>query len=154
MNTPEINQKAPFFKANDQHGNSISLDDLKGKKIVLYFYPKDDTPGCTAESCNLRDHHADFRKKGYEILGVSNDTEASHLRFSKKYELPFSLLADTDRKIVTDYGVYGEKNFMGKNYMGILRTTFIIDENGIIKDIIRTVKTKDHSEQILKTAKA
>jgi thioredoxin-dependent peroxiredoxin len=149
MALPEINQKAPHFSAKDQHGNTVSLDDYRGKKVVLYFYPKDDTPGCTAQSCNLRDNYERFRQKGYEIIGVSNDDEKSHTKFAGKYQLPFTLLADTDKKIVHDYGVYGEKTFMGKKYMGISRTTFVIDEQGMIEQVISDVKTKDHTSQIL-----
>jgi peroxiredoxin Q/BCP len=145
------NDKAPDFLAKDQNGNPVKLADYKGKKLVMYFYPKDDTPGCTAESCNLRDNYEILKSKGYEIVGVSNDDEKKHQKFIKKYELPFTLLADTDKKVVTDYGVYGEKSFMGKKYMGINRTTFIVNENGIIEEVITDVKTKDHSSQILKS---
>jgi len=141
--------KAPDFKAKDQNGNWVSLSDFSGKKVILYFYPKDDTPGCTAQSCNLRDNYAMLLKEGYEVVGVSNDDEASHTKFITKFQLPFTLLADTDKKIVNDYGVYVEKNMYGKKSMGIKRTTFIIDENGMIEKIIAKVETAAHTEQIL-----
>lgn len=140
---------APFFKAPNESGQTVSLTDFKGKKVVLYFYPKDDTSGCTAQSCNLRDNYSVFKKKGYEIVGVSNDDEKSHTKFIKKFSLPFTLLADTDKKIVNDYGVYGPKKFMGRDYEGIIRTTFIIDEAGLIEKIITDVDTKEHTDQIL-----
>jgi thioredoxin-dependent peroxiredoxin len=152
MTSLKVGQKAPDFIINDQNSNQVSLNDFKGKKLVIYFYPKDDTSGCTAQSCNLRDNYDSFRKQGYEILGVSVDNEVSHQKFIKKYNLPFNLLADTDKKMVNDFGVWGEKSFMGKKYMGIHRITFIIDENGIIENIIADVKTKDHTSQILKAS--
>jgi peroxiredoxin Q/BCP len=142
-------QKAPNFSANDQNGNLVSLADYNGKKLVLYFYPKDDTPGCTAEACNLRDNYHMFQAKGYEILGVSPDTEKKHTKFIEKYELPFSLLADTDNKIANDYEVWVEKSMYGRKYMGIARTTFVIDEQGKIETIIEKVDTKEHTSQIL-----
>jgi thioredoxin-dependent peroxiredoxin len=141
--------KAPDFSGKDQNGKIVSLNDFKGKKLILYFYPKDNTPGCTTESCNLRDHYPDLQNRGYEVLGVSIDNEKSHQKFIKKYKLPFSLIADTDKKIVNDYGVWGEKKFMGRLFDGIRRTTFVIDENGIIEDIITDVKNKKHAGQIL-----
>lgn len=141
--------KAPEIIAKDQEGKLISLKDFRGKKVILYFYPKDDTPGCTAESCNLRDNYEDLNKKGYEIIGVSCNDEKSHLKFIKKYKLPFPLIADTDKKVVKDYGVWGKKKFMGREFEGIRRTTFIIDEKGIIEKIISDVKTAGHAEQIL-----
>jgi thioredoxin-dependent peroxiredoxin len=150
MPMPEINQPAPYFEGKDQNGNLISLNNYKGKKIVLYFYPKDDTPGCTEQSCNLRDNYSDLLKKGYQVIGVSNDDEKSHLKFAKKYNLPFPLIADTDKKIVNDYGVYGEKMLFGRKYMGIKRTTFVIDEKGKISDVIADVETGDHTAQVLK----
>jgi peroxiredoxin Q/BCP len=140
---------APEFTTVDQDGKTVSLSGFKGKKVVLYFYPKDDTPGCTAESCNLRDNYNVLQKQGYEVLGVSADNEKSHRKFADKYKLPFRLLADTNKEIINSYGVWGEKKFLGKKYMGIMRTTFIIDEKGIIKEIIKEVKTKKHTEQIL-----
>lgn len=141
-------EKAPAFSGIDQNSKTVALNDFKGKKIVLFFYPKDDTPGCTAQACNLRDNHMQLRQKGYEVIGVSTDNEKSHQKFSAKYELPFTLLADTDKKIVSDYGVWVEKNMYGKKYMGIARTTFIIDENGIIEKIIEKVDTKNHTAQV------
>lgn len=150
MNLLKEGSKAPEFTTKDQDGKIISLADFKGKKVVLYFYPKDDTPGCTAESCNLRDNYQVLKKQGYEVLGVSADDEKSHRKFADKFQLPFRLLADTDKEIINKYGVWGEKKFMGRKFMGILRTTFLIDENGIIKEIISDVKTKNHTEQIIK----
>lgn len=140
--------KAPAFTGLDQNGNKVSLSDYKGRKVILYFYPKDDTPGCTAQACNLRDNYADLKKEGYKIIGVSIDSEKSHKKFEEKYDLPFTLITDEDKKIVNDYGVFGEKKFMGKTYMGTIRTTFIIDENGTIEHIISKPKTKDHAAQI------
>jgi peroxiredoxin Q/BCP len=141
--------KVPDFSGTTQNGKIIKLSDFKGKKLVLYFYPKDNTPGCTAEACSLRDGYARFLSQGYEIVGISTDSIASHQKFIEKYSLPFSLIADTDKKIVEDYGVWGEKKFMGKTYMGTVRTTFIIDENGIIQNIIEKVDTKNHAKQII-----
>jgi peroxiredoxin Q/BCP len=141
--------KAPAFKGKDQNGREVSLKDFIGKKLILYFYPKDDTPGCTAESCNLRDHYPALLKLGYEVVGVSNDDEKSHKKFISKFKLPFTLIADTDKKIVNAYGVYGEKSMFGNTYMGIIRTTFVIDEKGKIEQIIRKVETAEHTEQIL-----
>ena len=149
MNHLKVGDKAPDFSAPDQHGKIISMKDFKGKKIVLYFYPKDDTPGCTAEACDLRDHHADLKAAGYEVVGVSTDSEKSHLKFVEKYQLPFTLLADVDKKICMDYGIWGEKKFMGKTYDGIHRTTFLISENGVVEKIISKVETKKHTSQIL-----
>ncbi|MEO6883286.1 MAG: thioredoxin-dependent thiol peroxidase [Bacteroidia bacterium] len=141
--------KAPSFAAKDQNGKMISSADLKGKKIVLYFYPKDNTPGCTAESCDLKNNYYALQKQGYEVIGVSADDEKSHKKFADKYQLPFTLLADTDKKIILAYDVWGEKKFMGKTYDGIIRTTFIISEKGIIDKIITDVDTKNHTEQII-----
>jgi peroxiredoxin Q/BCP len=140
--------KAPGFTGIDQNGNRISLDDFAGKKLILYFYPKDNTPGCTAEACNLRDNYDTLLKKGYGIVGVSPDTEKSHKGFAGKYSLPFPLIADTTKKILNDYGVWGEKKMYGKSYFGVIRTTFIIDEKGIIEKIITKVDTAGHTEQI------
>ncbi len=145
----ETGAKAPQFKSNDQNGKSRSLSEFKGKKLVLYFYPKDDTPGCTAEACDLRDNYKKFIKAGYSILGVSPDTEKKHQKFIAKFDLPFDLLADTDHSIALAYGVWGEKSMFGRKYMGILRTTFIINEKGKIEDIISKVDTKNHAGQIL-----
>jgi len=141
---------APPFEANDQDGKPVRLADFAGKKLVLYFYPKDDTPGCTAEACDLRDNYHRLMAQGYAVLGVSVDDEKSHQKFIKKYDLPFPLLADTDQKIVNDYGVWVEKNRYGRTYMGTARATFLIDDNGLISDIIQKVDTKNHTSQILK----
>lgn len=149
MSTLKVGDKAPALSGTDQHGKPVSLADFKGKKLVLYFYPKDDTPGCTAEACNLRDNYAAIKKAGYEILGVSVDDAKKHTKFIAKYDLPFSLLADTEKKTVEDYGVWIEKSMYGRKYMGVNRMTFIIDENGVIEKIIEKVDTKDHTAQIL-----
>jgi peroxiredoxin Q/BCP len=144
-----IGDKAPDFKAKDQDGNEIKLSDFKGKKVILYFYPKDNTPGCTAQACNLRDNYEDLQKDGYVVLGVSQDSEKSHKKFIEKQGLPFPLIADEDHTVHNLYGTWGEKKMYGKTYMGTLRTTFVIDEEGKIEDIIQKVKTKDHTAQIL-----
>ena len=149
MTKLKIGDKAPEFSAKDQDGNSVQLSDFKGKKLVLFFYPKASTPGCTAQACNLRDNWEYFQKNGYEIVGVSADSEKRQQNFKNKYELPFPLLADEEKEVINTYGVWGPKKFMGKEYDGINRTTFVIDENGIIEDIIGKVKTKEHSSQIL-----
>jgi len=140
--------KAPQFNGIDQNGNKITLDDFKGKKLILYFYPKDNTPGCTAEACNLRDNYDTLLKSGYAIVGVSPDTEKSHKGFAGKYSLPFPLIADTTKEILNDYGVWGEKQMYGKSYFGVIRTTFIIDEKGFIEKVITKVDTSGHTEQI------
>jgi peroxiredoxin Q/BCP len=140
---------APDFTATDQYGKEISLADYKGKKVILYFYPKDNTPGCNAEACNLRDNHNDLNVKGFEVLGVSADSHASHLKFTDKFELPFRLIPDTEKEIIKLYGVWGPKKFMGREYDGIHRTTFVIDEDGNIEKIFTKVKTKEHAGQIL-----
>lgn len=145
----EIGDKAPEFSVNDQDGNLVNLTDFKGKKVVLYFYPKDQTPGCTAQSCNLRDNYEQLQSAGYEVLGISSDSEKSHRNFIAKQSLPFTLLADVDKKVHDLYGTWVEKKMYGRTYMGTARTTFIIDENGVIEDIIAKVKTKDHTAQIL-----
>ena len=142
--------KAPLIDGIDQNGKQVKLTDFFGKKVVLYFYPKDNTPGCTRESCNLLDNYDLLLKKGFAIIGVSADSEKSHKGFAEKYSLPFPLIADTSKKILNDYGVWGEKKLYGKTYMGILRTTFVIDEKGIIEKIIEKVNTADHTEQIFK----
>lgn len=144
-------QKAPQFEGTDQNGKKVSLADFAGKKVVLYFYPKDDTPGCTAEACNLRDNYSDLIEKGFAVIGVSPDNEKSHLKFSEKYDLPFPLIADPEKIILGKYGVWGEKNMYGKKVFGVKRTTFLIDENGVVEKIISKVDTKDHSTQIFKT---
>lgn len=142
-------QKAPAISAKDQNGNTVSLEQFKGKTVVLYFYPKDNTPGCTAEACDFRDNYAGLITKGIVVLGVSVDDEKSHQKFITKYDLPFTLLADTDQKIVQDYGVWGEKNMYGKKYMGTHRATFIIDEIGNIIHIIKKVDSKNPTAQVL-----
>lgn len=149
MATLNVGDKAPEISGKDQHGNSVSLADFKGKKLVLYFYPKDDTPGCTAEACNLRDNYEEIKKAGYEILGVSPDDSKSHTKFITKFELPFSLLADTEKATAEAYGVWVEKSMYGRKYMGVNRSTFIIDEKGKIERIIEKVDTKNHTAQIL-----
>jgi peroxiredoxin Q/BCP len=141
--------KAPDFSGRDQAGNEISLKDYRGRKVILYFYPKDNTPGCTAEACNLRDNYKGLIKKGFQVIGVSADSEKSHQRFIEKYELPFSLVADSDKEILKAYGAWGLKKLYGKVYEGILRKTFIIDEEGMILKIINKVDTGNHAEQIM-----
>jgi len=140
--------KAPGFEGIDQDGRTVKLDDFAGKKVVLYFYPKDNTPACTAEACNLRDNYNSFLKKGFAVIGVSSDNEKSHKRFASKYNLPFPLIADTSKNILNAYGIWGEKKMFGKSYLGIIRKTFIIDEKGIIENIISQVDTGDHTKQI------
>lgn len=142
--------KAPDFTSKDQDGKDVKLSDFRGKKLVLYFYPKDMTPGCTAESCNLRDNYKVLLKQGYEVLGVSTDNEKSHQKFIAKEKLPFSLLADTDKSLHSKYGTWVEKSMYGRKYMGTARVTFIINENGIIDEIIGKVDTRNHTDQILK----
>lgn len=139
---------APAFTAVDQNGETVSLDQFKGKKLVLYFYPKDNTPGCTSEACDLRDHYSRFLEQGYEILGVSADSEKSHQNFISKYDLPFKLISDVDKKLLKAYDAWGEKKLYGKTYMGIIRKTYVISEDGMIERIIDKVKTKEHSKQI------
>lgn len=148
MTTLKPGDKAPIFESTDQRGNAVKLQDFKGSKIVLYFYPKDDTPGCTAQACNLRDNYEDFIKSGFKVIGISADNLKSHQKFAEKYSLPFPLLPDTDKKIANAYGVWGPKKFMGKSYEGISRTTFIIDEDGIILKVFDKVDTKNHAQQI------
>ncbi|HSV76157.1 MAG TPA: thioredoxin-dependent thiol peroxidase [Bacteroidales bacterium] len=142
--------KAPNFTGNDQDGNTISLSDFAGHKLVLYFYPKDSTPGCTAQACNLRDNYQALLTKGYKVVGVSVDSEKSHRKFIEKYQLPFPLLADTAKEVVKAYGVWGEKKFMGRIFDGINRTTFVIDEAGVIREVIEKVDTSNHTAQVLK----
>ncbi|WP_339814107.1 thioredoxin-dependent thiol peroxidase [uncultured Imperialibacter sp.] len=141
--------KAPDFEVSDQNGKTVKLSDFQGKKVVLYFYPQDNTPTCTVEACNLRDNYSALKAKGYEVLGVSPDSAKKHTNFIKKFSLPFTLLADTDNKIIESYGLWAEKQMFGKKYMGVLRTTFLIDEKGIIERVIDDVKSKEHAEQIL-----
>lgn len=149
MEELKVGDKAPDFKATNQAGEIISLADFTGKKLILYFYPKDNTLGCTTESCNFRDNYQSLLHKGFEVVGVSIDSEASHQRFIKKHDLPFNLLVDEDKKIVQDYQVWGEKNLYGMKYMGTKRTTFVINGSGIIEHIITKVKNKEASQQIL-----
>lgn len=139
---------APDFTAKNQSGKEIKLSDYRGKKVVLYFYPKDNTPGCTNEACNLRDNHSELLEKGFVVLGVSPDSEKSHTNFAGKYNLPFELLADTDKSILQAYGAWGEKSMYGKKYMGVLRTTYIIDETGKVEKVIKKVDTKNSAQQI------
>jgi peroxiredoxin Q/BCP len=146
----KVGDTAPDFSVNDQSGKPVKLSDFKGKKVVLYFYPKDNTPGCTAEACNLRDNYQALMKAGYVVLGVSSDNEKSHQKFIDKFELPFPLLADTEKEIHEKYGTWVEKSMYGRKYMGTARFTFVIDENGKIQEIIEKVNTKDHTAQILK----
>ncbi len=150
MEMLKVGDKAPNFKAIDQNEKVITLADFKGKKLVVFFYPKASTPGCTVEACNLRDHYQTFLAKNYEVIGVSADSVKRQFNFANKQELPFSLLADEDKKVINAFGVWGPKKFMGKEYEGIHRTTFVIDENGVIEEVITKVKTKEHTAQILK----
>lgn len=147
---PEPGAKAPDFTVNNQDGKPVKLSSFKGKKVVLYFYPNDETPGCTEEACNLRDNYKVLQKKGYEVLGISSNTEQQHQKFIKKEKLPFQLLADVDKSVHKKYGTWGEKSMFGNKFMGTLRTTFLIDEKGVVTDVIKKVKTKDHTAQILK----
>lgn len=142
--------KAPNFKSKDQNGKPLSLSDFAGTKVVLYFYPEDDTPTCTIEACNLRDNYSHLKEKGLTILGVSPDDEKKHKKFEQKYDLPFTLVADPGKKIIDKYGVWGEKNLYGRTYMGLHRTTFLIDEKGIIRKIFRKPRSKVHTAEILK----
>ena len=150
MKNLKIGDKAPKINSVDQNNQAITLKQFKGSKVVLYFYPKDMTPGCTAQSCDLRDNYKKFLERGYVVLGCSVDSPARHVKFIDKYNLPFSLISDEAKKVVVDYGVWGLKKFMGREYMGINRTTYIIDEHGFIEDIINKVDTKKHTAQILK----
>lgn len=141
--------KMPYFEVMDQNGNMVTSDDLKGKKTIIYFYPKDNTSGCTAEACNLRDNYESLTAKGYNVVGVSKDSAASHRKFADKHELPFTLLADTSTRMLQDFGAWGEKKMCGKTSVGTLRRTFIFDENGILDRVIEKVDTKNHAAQIL-----
>lgn len=140
---------APAFTTTDANGKQVRLKDLKGERLVLYFYPKDDTPGCTKEACSFRDAFSEFKKRGIKVFGISPDKETSHKKFAEKYQLPFTLLADTDHSISDAYGTYGQKKFMGRTYMGVHRTTFLIDEKGKIKKIFEKVKPEDHASEVL-----
>ena len=150
MTTLQIGDQAPDFQSINQDGNAISLSDFSGKKLVLFFYPKASTPGCTLEACNLSDNYDRFTAQGYAVLGVSADSPKRQLNFKTKYEFPYDLLADEDKTVINAYGTWGPKKFMGREYDGIHRITFVIDENGIIEDVITKVKTKEHTDQILK----
>ncbi len=147
---PTAGTPAPPFEGTDQNGNTVKLSSFKGKKVVLYFYPKDNTPGCTAEACSLRDNYDELLKQGFVVLGVSPDSEKSHKGFAGKYELPFPLISDPEKKILSAYGAYGEKVMYGKKVTGVIRTTFIIDEKGMIEKVIKKVDTKEHAPQIFK----
>lgn len=149
MTELNIGDKAPSFRAKNQHGETLSLSDFKGSKVIFYFYPKDNTSGCTTEACNFRDNYQSLVQKGFEVIGVSTDSEQSHAKFISKFELPFNLLADEDHKIVNDYGVWVEKNMYGKKYMGTARTTFVIDEEGLIMHVLKKIDNKNASQQIL-----
>lgn len=144
-----IGDKAPDFKGVDQDGHEVRLKDFSGEKLILYFYPKDNTPGCTAEACNLRDNYQEWLKRGYKIVGVSPDSPQSHQKFIKNFDLPFPLISDLEKKIIKDYGAWGPKKLYGKEYEGLLRTTVVIDAQGIVEQVFTKVKTKDHSNQIL-----
>jgi peroxiredoxin Q/BCP len=145
----QVGDPAPAFSVKDQDGKEVKLSDLKGEKVVLYFYPKDNTPTCTNQACNIRDNYGSLLKKGYKVFGVSPDSEKSHQRFIRKHDLPFPLLADTEHKMVEAYGVWGEKTLFGRTYMGVLRTTFVINKEGIIEEIISKVESSKHTDQIL-----
>ena len=146
---PKEGSMAPNFAAKDANGETVRLKDLRGQKVVLYFYPKDDTPGCTKEACSFRDAFADLKKRDIKVLGVSKDSEASHKKFAAKYKLPFTLLADPDHSIADAYGVYGEKKFMGRTYLGVKRVTFLIDEKGKVKKVFEKVKPEEHAREVL-----
>ena len=154
MTTLSEGMKAPAFKAKDQNGNTVALSDYKGKKIVLYFYPEDDTPTCTVQACNLRDNFGLLKQKEFTVLGVSPDEVKKHKKFEGKYDLPFTLIADPSHAIIDKYGVWGEKNLYGRNYMGLHRTTFLIDEKGVIRKIFLKPRSKQHTEEILKAWEA
>jgi peroxiredoxin Q/BCP len=149
MEKLKTGDQAPDFSFADATGNQIKLSDYLGKKVILYFYPKDNTPGCTLEACSLRDGYDELRGQGYDVIGVSADAAKTHEGFKAKFNLPFTLVSDTDKSVLNSYGVWGEKMFMGKKFMGIIRTTFVIDEKGIISRVIDKVNTKDHAKQIL-----
>jgi thioredoxin-dependent peroxiredoxin len=153
MTNLQIGDKAPYFQGINENGEAVSLGDFKGRKLILFFYPKDNTPGCTAEACSLRDSYTELRDKGFELLGISADDSTRHSKFKEKYNLPFPLIADTDLIMLKDYHVWGEKKFMGRVYDGINRTTFVLDENGLIERIFNKIKTSDHAEQILDSYK-
>ena len=145
----QVGDKAPNFQGINEYGKSIKLADFKGRKLILFFYPKDNTPGCTAEACSLRNSYTELRDKGFELLGISADDSKRHLKFKEKYNLPFPLIADTELSMLNDYGVWGLKKFMGREYDGIIRTTFVVSEGGLIERIFNKINTSDHAEQIL-----
>ena len=149
MTKLKVGDKAPFFEGVNQNGEKISLNNFAGKKLILYFYPKDDTPGCTAESCNLNDNYDAWLEKGFDVVGVSPDNEKSHKKFSGKFGFRFNLIADTEKEILQAYDVWGVKKMYGREYMGVLRTTFVIDEKGVIKQVFEKVDTKEHTNQII-----
>lgn len=149
MATLKINDPAPDFRFTGSDGQEHSLADYRGKKVILYFYPKDNTPGCTLEACSLRDGYDELREKGYEVIGVSADSEKSHEGFRSRFKLPFNLISDPGKTVLASYGVWAEKKFMGRTFMGVIRTTFVIDENGRIAAVIEKVNTKDHAKQVL-----
>ncbi|MEM6894035.1 MAG: thioredoxin-dependent thiol peroxidase [Bacteroidota bacterium] len=149
MNMLKVGDKVPEFSAKDQDGNTVNLSDYKGKKLVVFFYPRANTPGCTAEACNLRDNYSLLQEQGYELLGVSEDSQKKQANFKSKYEFQFPLLADEDHTVISTFGVWGPKKFMGKEYDGLHRTTFVIDGEGVIEKVIEKVKTKDHAAQLL-----
>lgn len=149
----KVGDKAPEFTSVNEDGNPISLSDYRGKKVVLFFYPKDDSPGCTKEACSIRDDYRSIQKAGYEVLGISPDKDTKHRKFIDKYEFQYSLVADPEKKIIESYGLWGPKKFMGREVIGVHRTTFLVDADGIIEEIITKVKTKDHAKQILEVAK-
>ncbi len=153
MTKLNIGDKAPDFNGLNQNGDSVRLEDFKGTKLILYFYPKDNTPGCNAEACNLRDNHEMWLSKGYKVLGVSPDKQESHQKFIAKFDLPFPLISDTEKEIIKAYGAWGPKKLYGREYEGLLRSTFVISEEGIIEQVFMKVKTKDHTNQILETLK-
>jgi peroxiredoxin Q/BCP len=145
----EEGKPAPNFELQSDTGETVALEDLRGKPVVLYFYPKDDTPGCTTQACGIRDVYGEFERAGAVVLGVSPDSERSHVKFKKKYELPFTLLADTDHAVAEQYGVWGEKSYMGKSYMGVVRSTFVIDADGTVKKVMHNVKPVTHADDVL-----
>lgn len=153
MTKLKVGDKAPDFQGVNQNGEEIGLKDFAGKKLILYFYPKDNTPGCTAESCNLNDNYQAWLKKGFDVVGVSPDSEKSHLKFIDKFGFKFNLIADTEKEMLQAYDVWGEKSMYGRKYMGVFRTTFVIDEKGTIEEVFEKVKTKDHTNQIIEALK-
>lgn len=153
MSKLKAGDQAPFFEGVNQNGEKISLNEFKGKKLILYFYPKDNTPGCTAESCNLNDNYQMWLEKGFDVIGVSPDSVQSHQKFAGKFGFKFNLIADTEKQVLQAYDVWGEKSMYGRKYMGVMRTTFVIDEKGVIAAVFDSVKTKDHTSQIIETLK-